>query len=585
MKSYGIFSPVLGLRKDMPSMLLKEAYTPDCQDVIWQSGEVHRIRKRLLEFSYQFPDKILSMKNLFKYSTSEQWLLVFTKRDIAYRDKTNDRFIFINKLYNTGTITIEAANLKKVIGSETAFQTNVKAGDFLKIGAGEVHSNSTWYEVDSIESDTVLYLKTDAVTCSGSAYVVRITFSGTNLDYWSVITFHEKTIATNHGVDNVIVWTGTGQVSDLANCPGKALLLYAFNDRVLLIRTTEGGTHHPFRIRWSGLGDETDWGGSGSDAGSMEVNEGYGSLHGVGVYKGNLIIFKDEAMIRAWNVEGTMVFNKSLIIDGLGSLCPYSIIERDDGLYFYANDNTFRFFTGLTARIISTGIEAIAKNINATFRQYIQATMVSELNQIVWAIAEGDSQENNKLLIYDLDFAVNNWAVAEMEAASLGRYELEIGFDSWQALSVFENWTDWWWPSWQYKAALAAFPIDLVGSYDGNVYRLYGAEKDAGQDYTGYQVLETDLGAKKRLAIFDRLLSIQAYVRQQASGVVHFHIKRDNEPTWQYAGNISLVGDREILIKELPVDYLAKTFKIKISGETPFKFLGAVLKYEEVGER
>jgi len=585
MKSYGIFSPVLGLRKDIPSIILKEAWTPDCQDVIPQKGEVHRIRKRLLEFSYQFPDKILSINNLSKYSTSEQWLLIFTKRDIAYRDKTNNRFNFINKLYNTGTITIEAGNLKKVIGTGTAFQANVKAGDFLKIGAGEVHSNSTWYEVDSIESDTVLYLKTNAVTCSGSAYVVRVIFSGSNLDYWSVINFHEKLIATNHGVNNVIIWTGTGQVSDLTNCPGKCWFLYSYNDRVLLIRTIEGGTHYPFRIRWSGLGDETDWGGSGSDSGSMEVNEGYGSLQGVAVYKGNLIIFKDEAMIRAWNVEGTMVFNKSLLIDGLGTVSPYSIIEMDEGIYFYAEDNTFRFFTGLSARVISTEIEAIARNINATFQEHIQATMVAEFNQILWAIPEGDSQTNNRIFIYDLDFAVNNWTIVDMQVAAFGYYKTEVSFDSWNALSVFSNWTDWWWPSWQYKAALQPLPIDLVGGYDGKVYRLNGAEKDAGQDYTGYQVFETDLGGKKRMAIFDRLLMIQAYVRQEASGVLNFYIKRDDESVWQYAGSVSLVGDREILVRELPVDYLAKVFKIKISGPNPFKFLGAILKYEEVGER
>jgi len=583
MKSYGIFSPILGLRKDIPSILLKEAYSPDCQDVIWQDGEVHRIKKRLLEFSYQFPDKILNMEYYFKDTTTEWWFLVFTKRDVAYRDIQNSRFNFINKLYDTGTITIEAANLKKVIGSGTAFQTNLKIGDFLKIGAGEVHSGSTWYEVDSIESETVLYLKTDAETCSGSAYVARKTFSGTDLDYWSVIVFHEKVLATNRGSDPIIIWQGAGQVSDL-NCPYKATFLYDYNERVLLIRTIENGTEYPFRIRWSGLADETDWGGSGSDAGAMEVNEGTGILQGNATYKGNLLIFKNRAIVRAWNVEGTMVFNKKLIIDGIGTNAPDSILEMEEGTYFYSGDNTFRFFNGLVATMISGAIDPIVKNINPNFEQYIQVTLVEELNQILWAIPYADSQVNNKILIYDLDFARNNWAVEDMEVASLGYYETETGYD-WSSLSIFSNWLDWWWPSWKYRAGLAAFPIDLMGSYDGKIYRLNASEKDAGQDYTGYQVLETDLGSKKRLAIFDRLLLIQVYVRQEASGVLGFYIKRDDEPAWQNAGSINLVGDREILIRELPVDYLAKSFKIKPSGQNPFKLLGLILKYQEVGER
>lgn len=583
MRSFAIFSPILGLRKDMPSILMREAYTPDCQDVIWQDGEIHRIRKRLLEFDYQFPDKILSMEYYFKPSTDEWWFVVFTKRDIAYRDITNNRFVFINKLYTTGTITIEATNLKKVIGSETAFQTNLKVGDFLKIGAGEVHSNSTWYEVDSIESETVLYLKTDAEACSGSAYVVRKTFSGTDYDYWSVITFHEKLLATNRGLDNIIIWQGPGQVADL-NCPYKATFLYDYNERVLLVRTIESGNEYPFRIRWSGLADETDWGGSGSDAGAMEVNEGGGVLQGCATYKGNLLIFKSAGIIRAWNVEGIAVFNKKLVVDGIGTNAPDSILEMEEGTRFYSGDNTFRFFNGLTANVISSEINAITKNINPNFEQYIQVTMIEELNQILWAIPYTDSEVNNKVLIYDLDFARNNWGVEDMEVASLGYYETETAYD-WSSMSIFANWLDWWWVSWKYRAGLSAFPIDVMGTYDGKIYRLNASEKDAEQDYTGYQVLQTDLGGNKRLNVFDRLLLIQAYVRQEASGVLNFHIKRDDEPNWQYAGSINLAGDREILIKDLPVDYLAKTFKIKISGQNPFKFLGTILKYQEVGER
>lgn len=583
MKSFAIFSPILGLRKDVPSILMKEAYTPDCQDVIWQEGEVHRIRKRLLQFEYQFPDKILSMEYYIKPSNDQWYYVVFTKRDIAYRDIVNNRFVFINKLYTTGTITIGAGNLKLVTGTGTAFQTNLKVGDFLKIGAGAVHAGSTWYEIDSISSETVLYLKTDAVVCSGSAYVARKRFSGSDFDYWSVIVFHEKLLATNRGADNIIIWTGTGQVSDLA-CPYKATFLYDYNERVLLLRTIESGLEKPFRIRWSGLANETDWGGTGSDSGSMEVNEGTGILYGCAQYKGNLLIFKDGGIIRAWNVEGTMIFNKSLLIDGIGTTAPDSFFETEEGVYFYGGDNTFRFFNGLAAVVISSEIDAIAKNINPNFEQYIQVTMIEELNQILWAIPYATSEVNDKILIYDLDFARNNWGIEDMEVASLGYYETEAVYD-WSSMSMFSNWLDWWWPSWKHRAGLAAFPIDVMGTYNGKIYRLNASEKDAGEDYTGYQVLQTDLGANKRLSIFDRLLLIQAYVRQEASGTLDFHIKRDDEASWQNAGSVNLAGDKETLIRELPVDYLAKTFKIKISGQNPFKFLGAILKYESVGER
>ena len=588
MKNFGIFAPVLGLRKDIPSILLKTAYTPKCKDVIWQDGEVHRIRKRLLEFEYQFPDKILNLEYYHQDSIDQSWFLIFTKRDIAYRDIVNNRFVFINKIYNAGTITISSTptpgtgDLKEVIGSGTEFKTNLKPGDFLKIGAGGIHSGSTWYEIDSIESETILYLKTEAEECSNSAYVVRKTFSGNDFCYWSVITFHEKLLATNHGMDNIVIWTGSEQVSDL-DCPHKTRFLYSYNERVLLVKTVEGN-ECPFRIRWSGLGDETDWDEVESDSGAMEVTEGRGVLQGCATYKGNLLILKNEGIIRAWNVEGEAVFNKNLLIDNVGTNAPNSIIEMEEGTYFYCPDNTFRYFDGLSAGIISGGISPVIENINPNFSQYIQATLVKELNQILWAIPSGSAEVNNKVLIYDLDFERNNWGIAEMEIAALGYYETEVAYD-WSSLSIFDNWVDWWWPSWRYKAGLKNFPIDVCGSYDGKIYRLNAVEKDIGEDYTGYQVIETDLGGGKRLSIYDRLLSIQAYVRRRVSGTLDFSIKRDDEAEWQDMGSVSLEGENEILIKDLPVDIMAKKFSIKISGQNPFKFLGMFLKYEEVGYR
>jgi len=595
MKSYGIFSPILGLRKDMPSILLKEAYTPECEDVIWQEGEVWRIRKRILEFAYQFPDKILNMEYYFKDTTNEWWFLVFTKRDIAYRDIQNNKFNFINKIYNQGTITSAVQNsggtftLTFSLPSGEDLNDETKEGDFIRLDdkTAPYTSADTWYEVVSVDAYNEITVTGSVPSgfpaSGGSDYAIRKTFSGADLAYWSIIVFHEKLLATNRGADNIIIWQGSGQVSDLT-CPYKTNFLYEYNERVLLIRTIEGGVDYPFRMRWSGLADETDWGGSGSDAGAMEVNEGPGVLQGCSTYKGNLLIFKDGAIVRAWNVEGIMVFNKKMIIDGIGTNSPDSIMEMEEGTYFYSGDNTFRFFNGLVASVISEEIDPIAKNINPNFEQYIQVTLIEEFNQILWAIPYADSQQNDKILIYDLDFARNNWGVEDIVVASLGYYEAETVYD-WSSLSIFDNWADWWWPSWKHRAGLQAFPLDLVGAYDGKIYRLNASEQDAGEDYTGHQILETDLGDKKRMAILDRLLLIQAYVRQEASGTLDFHIKRDNEASWQSAGSVNLAGNREVLIRELPVDYLAKTFLIKCSGQNRFRLIGMILKYEEVGER
>jgi len=47
MKYYGILSsPVLGLKQDYPTILLGEAFSSDCKDVIYEDGYVKKKPKR-----------------------------------------------------------------------------------------------------------------------------------------------------------------------------------------------------------------------------------------------------------------------------------------------------------------------------------------------------------------------------------------------------------------------------------------------------------------------------------------------------------------------------------------------------------
>lgn len=595
MKPYGIFSPTLGLKQDFPSILLKEAYTSDIQDVFFQKGEVWRIKKRIQEFAYQFEDKILSINYYYKDSTNEWWLVVFTKRDVAYRDINNDRFNFINKIYNQGTISNAIQNsgntftLTFSLPSGENLQNEVKAGDFIRLSnnASPYTSDDTWYEIASVDSAT-------QITCNGSLpsgysvpsggddYAIRKTFSGGDFDFWSVITYNEKLLASNNGIDNIIKWEGAGQVTDLS-CSYKAKHLYKYNNRVLLGKTIESGQEYPFRVRWSGLGDETDWGGSGSDAGSMEIDEGSGTVQQFANLKGFLYIVKDKAIIRAWNVEGSTVFNKKLVVN-IGSDAPRSVIETEDYIYFWCSDNTFRKFNGLTATVISDEITDIVTNINPNYQAYIEATFIQEYNQILWAIPEGTSETNNKVVVYDLDFIQNNWGVIDMEVSAFGSYELEETYD-WASLP-FANWVDWTWDSWKYRAGLQSFPIDIMGTYDGKIHRLNADEKDLGADYTGHIVLETSLSENKRtLVIYKRLLKIDVYVRKETTGSLYIDIKRDDEADWQTAGSVSLTGDEDILVKKLFVSYLARVYKIKIYATNRFRLVGLVLWSSEVGAR
>ncbi|MGE4358056.1 MAG: hypothetical protein AB7E08_05870, partial [Candidatus Omnitrophota bacterium] len=78
---------------------------------------------------------------------------------------------------------------------------------------------------------------------------------------------------------------------------------------------------------------------------------------------------------------------------------------------------------------------------------------------------------------------------------------------------------------------------------------------------------------------------LRIFAEKKATGKLKVAIKRDTEPNWQEAGEVDLSGEGDIVIRDLPVDYTARHFFIKIYSEDDFSFLGVVLDYYTIGDR
>ena len=125
--------------------------------------------------------------------------------------------------------------------------------------------------------------------------------------------------------------------------------------------------------------------------------------------------------------------------------------------------------------------------------------------------------------------------------------------------------------------------VSICSDYTGYTYKQHESLTDDEETYTSYFILTTDLG--KGLHLNKRIEEIYSYFMDKSSGTAKVYIKRDNETTWQYAGEISMEGDDDINIKHLPsdnvastgeVDYLAKHYLIKYVFENDFEFIGLV---------
>lgn len=126
---------------------------------------------------------------------------------------------------------------------------------------------------------------------------------------------------------------------------------------------------------------------------------------------------------------------------------------------------------------------------------------------------------------------------------------------------------------------------DICSDYCGFTYILNRSLTDDGANYESFFVLSTDLSGTKTLHTNKRLLDIFSYFANKGIGTAKVYIKRNSEPEWQEAGEISLTGEEEIVIKHLPVDFLAKHYLFKFVFENDFEFIGMITEAVPIGDR
>lgn len=545
---------------------------------MFNQGAIQRFRLRDKLFTPLLPDRILKYHLYKQRAGGVNWfLMVLTKRDICYWDSAESRYAFLTQQYAVGTASFVQGDATVTAGGGANF-TNLKAGDFITIGA-TYSSDDTWYEVLSVAADTLELTTNYAGANTGAvAYKARKTYAGTNTDYWSCVTYENKFYATNNGIDYVQEWPGSNLCVDITNLVDKCRYLYEYEGHLLAINLVTGT--YPQRIKGSDLANATNW--TTGDATTFDVKSVH-PLKGAAIVKGFLILFTEESIHKYWYVGGTLIYNGEKIVDGIGCKAPHSIIERDTGCFFYANDNKFRFFTGFSWDSISDNIFPKTSAFSPTYEEYIQGIFVKEYNQLLWACPSSESEGYlDRLWTFDLDGA--QWSESDVDISCLGSYLSEDTY-TWATLP-YATWDDWNWSSWDSRFNIAGAPYILAGGYDGYTYRLNFTDTDAGASYNSYFCLETDLMQKGGLHYRKRITELQIFVKKRSEGTLTVKCSREGSGfTDAGAGSISLNGTPDILKVRLPCDDSGSWFRHEFSSTGFYEFLGVIFQFSVIGER
>ena len=596
LRSFGIFSPVMGIREDMPSITLPEAFTHDNENVLLRYGEIHRCRMRS-KFAFgktnvpgDDPNIVPDSNPILKYhwfekSDGTDYLLAFTKDSTYHWDNGNaewdrkflcsascttwsvltynDKVYATNNVdkvqewngswgtfrnaaeadkYSTGTVTVVNGNAT-VNGADVGnWETNIAAGDLIYF-----EDSDRAYEIQTVDDPNTLTL--------------TVNFAGTGDNGLSYVVD-----------DNVGIKVGS------SNYLTKAYFVCDFEGYLMAANVMVDGSTAPTTAYWSDTQDGATW---DSGNASYLAFPGPDPLLTYGKVTDFLLLFSGHSIDQMWATDSTLIFNARRLRNRMGTYSPDSIVNGAHGeLFFMDNRRNLRMIRSVMSDmlVVSRGVDKTIKLIPDSLVGDVRSYWVDSLEQIWWAIPYGPAATaNNKILCLDTNGA---WTKRDMAISAFGQYEEKTTY-TWATLP-FATWSDWGWDQWWTVEVRANYRLDICGDFSGYTHTSHNSEQDDESSFTGYAVIGTDFSSSKGTPVadrFKRLVFMTLLFRNEGAGDADIYLKRDLESNWQSLGSVSLSGSTGILWQKINADYRARHFQVKISADNPFRFIGCIFYF------
>lgn len=580
---YAIAMPNKGIFKDAPEEFLSDTLSPYSRNMEHLNGYI-QTRAGLTKFNNTALAGRIMETFRFTLANNDVYNMFFTSSDIAKYDFSNSRFDYLTPLYTTGTIEIQSGTQTIVRGTGTSWSSsNVKAGDYIKIGSGSVHSGSTWYKVASLNAGLQqITLESSApITAAGTAYVLRQTFNNGNEDFWSVTKFADDAlgdivVATN-GVDTPVYWAGSGQVTFITGLPStmKAKYVETVYSRLIFAWTVEGGNNQPERWRVSDVANANSYDAL-AFGDLVDELEGITGLRKFGDY---IIITKQKRFYQGRFVGGDDILDFEDVIAPVGCKSNKSIVIDKQWMYYYGYDKKFHRWNTVSDQVISEGQFEDTSSFDPNLEAFICGANFYHKNQIRWLCPMASSSYNNSIFVFDYENeSMQIWTCGAEQAL------LSIGWYSVQSDIYFDDavWGEYYFDEreeyFDDVTFLSNAPVFFYCGYDGYVRVCDSGTTDDG---TAYQrVFRSKRLNFKKPNIRKRLWKIQPWFQQDANGSVSFGVYTDDNVSATPKGSVSLASTTRDIIKEsVVIDLHAEDFQIEISSTSFFSLLGFLSYY------
>ena len=504
-RSTAVFQPNLGLYLSRDLLSIPERAVQDGRNFRVKNGQLGNVNLGWAAYStFDFETAVMAFDQT-SLRTGTQLDIVVTIRDIYAYDQATDTALFLNRRYNTGTV---AASGTAVTGTGTGwFAASIKIGDYINFTSNAQRTpTAAWFRITAVDAGgTGLTLATSAGTVgAGTAYTIRRTFTGSIGDIWVTDVFvtpddgtgDNLWFATN-GVDGIVTWDGQAtQVVERSTALGfTCKTLRVYKNMMVYGNLIVSGNAFQTSIINSDIGKPLNAGSASTGlAAQFRAHDGIEPINVLETLGDNLVIYAERNVVLAQFVGADLVFIFREAAAGVGPIAGRLLADFGDYHEFIGADSQY-LFDGVSVTEIGKQVwREILRQRDAT-RQHLGWSHFDEENgELVWAIP----------LITDAGVGVETEPPAE---AFIEHYLEEVGdrvpdpvsrrampflcagssrvLDSvtWDQLTM--TWEELV-TQWNDATLFAAFPLNIMGDDEGNLWTLNASQQGAGTALASY---------------------------------------------------------------------------------------------------
>ena len=241
-------------------------------------------------------------------------------------------------------------------------------------------------------------------------------------DRWRFVTFGTALIGTNYDDAMQTLTIGGSTFADLGGSAPKAKYIAVVRDQVFTGFTNESGTAYPYRVRWSGIGNQTGWGTSATTGADFQDIYDMGTVTGLvgGEYA---TILMERGIARAQFVGPPLFYSIDKVETARGCKFPGTVCNVGR-FVFYCADDGFYLFDGMSSKPI--GAERVNRffldDVNESFMHRITSAVDPTQQLLVVSYPSVSSTDGtpDRLLFYN--YAIERWSYAEVNADFIGGF-------------------------------------------------------------------------------------------------------------------------------------------------------------------